>query len=264
MLIAQISDLHVRPEGTLYQGVVDSNRMLANAIEHLQDLDRLPDLLLVSGDLVDEGLVEEYASLRNLLARSRIPYLVIPGNHDDRENFRSAFRDHTYLPRHGPLHYCIDRYPVRIVALDSTIPGKHYGGIDRDGLEWLRTTLSLETQKPTVIMLHHPPFVSGIPYMDQYRYMDAAPLEEIISGSDNIEIVLCGHVHRSILRRWAGSVLCSCPSTTSEIALQLAADASPKSFLGPPACMLHLWSKDQGMVSHVSYIGAYPGPFPFG
>ncbi|MGJ7528332.1 phosphodiesterase [Variovorax sp. GB1P17] len=263
MLIAQISDPHVRPAGQLYQGVADSNRMFDEAIDHLHALDRRPDLVLLTGDLVDEGRLEEYAEVRTRLARLEIPYLVIPGNHDHRENFRATFADHAYLPRTGALHYCIDDHPVRIVALDSCIPGLHHGGVDAEGLAWLQRTLATDRKKPTLLMLHHPPFMSGIPYMDAYRYMDTAPLEAIVRAFDNVERVLCGHVHRTMLRRWAGTVVCSCPSSTTEIALRLAPDAAPTSYKGRPGCMLHLWDEVHGMVSHVSHIGAMEGPYPF-
>lgn len=263
MLVAQISDLHVRPEGQLYQGVADSNRMLGDAIRHLHALDRRPDLVLVTGDLVDEGEEREYAMARVILDELLIPYLVIPGNHDERENFRRAFADHTYLPRDGPIHYCIDDYPVRVIALDSTVPAQHHGAIDARGLRWLRSSLESDPHKPTLVMLHHPPFVSGISYIDKYRCFDAGDLEATIASSRNVVAVLCGHVHRPMLRRWAGTIVCSCPSTTTEIALQLAPGAPPRSFLGPAACMLHLWDEQQGLVSHISYVGQYEGPYPF-
>ncbi len=100
-------------------------------------MDRRPDLVVLTGDLVDEGRPEEYEMLRKILAALPIPYLVIPGNHDDRDNLRNAFADHAYLPRQGPLHYCVDDHPVRIIGLDSTVSGAHHGHIDADGLDWL-------------------------------------------------------------------------------------------------------------------------------
>lgn len=263
MLIAQLSDVHVRPKGVLYKGVADSNRMLREAIQHVHQLDRRPDLLLLTGDLVDEGQPAEYANALELLGELTIPYLVIPGNHDHRENFRTAFAGHAYLPAQGPLHYCVDEYPLRIVALDSCVPGLHHGHIDAAGLDWLQATLQADTSKPTIVILHHPPFACGIPYLDTYRYIDAAALEAVLRPFSHIEAVLCGHVHRPMLRRWAGTVVAACPSTTTEIALQFSPDATPQSYLGPPACMLHLWHPAQGLVSHVSYIGDYPGPYPF-
>jgi Icc protein len=263
LLIGQISDTHIRPKGQLYQGVADSNRMLAEAIAHLHGLDRRPDLVLLTGDVVDKGHPDEYATARELLAELTIPYLVIPGNHDHRGAFRAAFADHACLPASGPLHYCVDEHPVRIVALDSTVPGAHHGAIDQVGLEWLRNTLAADRAKPTLVMLHHPPFASGIPYMDAYALQAPERLAQVIGEVDNVHLVLCGHVHRQMLRRWAGTVVCTCPSTTTEIALRLQPGARPASFMGPPACMLHLWDAAQGMVSHISHIGDFQGPFDF-
>ncbi|MEZ5660665.1 MAG: phosphodiesterase [Burkholderiaceae bacterium] len=263
MLIAQLSDIHVRPSGELYKGVADSNRMFSEAIGHLHGLDRRPDLVLLTGDLVDEGLPAEYASLRQLLSELTIPYLVLPGNHDDRAQFRACFHDQPYLPEHGPLHYCIDEYPVRIIALDSCVPGKHHGDIDPAGIAWLRDELRGDPTRPTLVLLHHPPFACGIPYLDQFRYVDAHKLASVLAEFSNVEAVLCGHVHRPMVRRWARTVVLACPSTTTQIALQLHVDASPQSFIGPSACMLHLWRAGEGLVSHTSYIDRYPGPYPF-
>jgi 3',5'-cyclic AMP phosphodiesterase CpdA len=264
VLIAQLSDLHVRPKGALLYGdVIDSNRALADAIDHVLSMDRRPDLVVLTGDLVDEGRPEEYEMLREILAALPIPHLVIPGNHDDRDNLRTAFRDHTYLPREGPLHYCVDDYPVRIIGLDSTVSGVHHGHIDADGLDWLTGVLASDTTKPTILMLHHPPFVSGIRYMDQYRYFDAASLKAVVERFDNVEAVLCGHVHRSIQKRWANTLVEVCPSTVSEIDLGLTPDAAPSSHAGPRAFMVHLWDEHDGLVSHTCQIGDFAGPYRF-
>jgi Icc protein len=263
VLIAQLSDPHIRPDGVLYQGVTDSNGAFAQAIEHILSLDRRPDILLLTGDLVDTGQPGEYDALRAILDGLPMPLLVIPGNHDDRGNLRKAFSDHTYLPRQGPLHYCVDDYPVRIIGLDSTVPGLHHGHIDTAGLEWLGATLSENPTKPTLLMLHHPPFSCGIPYMDEYRYFDGDAMGAVVKQFDNIEIVLCGHVHRSMLTRWANTVVSSCPSTATEIDLRLTPSAQPASHVGPRACMLHLWTERDGLVSHTSQIGDFDGPYPF-
>jgi len=263
MLIAQISDPHVRPAGFLYQGVVDSNGMFEQALKHIAALNPRPDLLLLTGDLVDEGRAEEYMELRRLLSQCVVPFRVIPGNHDDREQFRAAFSDQQYLPRGGALHYCLDEFDVRIVALDSCVPNRHHGNLDAQGLEWLERTLDADGLKPTLLMLHHPPFVSGIPYLDSYRFLEPAPLEALLRRFTNIELVVCGHVHRTMWRRWAGTIVCACPSTTTEIALQLHADAPPLSFVGPRGCLLHRWTPGDGIVTHLSNIGDSAGPYPF-
>jgi 3',5'-cyclic-AMP phosphodiesterase len=262
MLLAQISDLHVRPVGERYKDAVDSNRMFADAVEHLNRLDPQPDLVLITGDLVDEGLQAEYDSLRALLGSLALPYLLMPGNHDDRERLAQCFPEHAYLPANGPKHYVIDRHAVRIVALDTTVPGDHHGEVDEAGLAWLATTLAATQDAPTVVLMHHPPIACGIPYLDKYMCRRPERIAEVIGRFANVERVLCGHVHRPILQRWAGTLLCSCPSTATQIALQLRPDAQPASFREPPACLLHWW-RDGVMVTHTSYIGHFNGPYPF-
>ncbi|MDT7833732.1 phosphodiesterase [Aquabacterium sp. OR-4] len=263
MLIAQLSDTHVRPAGQLYKGVVDSNRMFAEAIAHLQQLQPPPDLVLISGDLVDEGAPAEYAMLRELLRPLTLPLRLMPGNHDGREALRQAFADHAYLPASGPLHWVADEGPVRVVALDSCLPGRHHGVLDAASLDWLRGTLAAAPQQPTLLLLHHPPFASGMPSMDAYRLRDAAPLEAIVAASPQVQAVLCGHVHRLMFRRWAGTVVAACPSTTTQIALHFLPGAPEQSFIGPAACLLHRWQPGEGLVSHLSPIGPQAGPYPF-
>jgi Icc protein len=262
MLMAQISDLHVRPAGVSYKNAVDSNRMLEDAIVHLNGLDPRPDLVLITGDLVDEGQEAEYAELRRLLAGLAIPHLLMPGNHDDRARLAHAFPEHDYLPKLGPKHYAIDRHPVRIVALDTTVPGDHHGFVDDAGVAWLDETLAAKKDAPTVVLMHHPPIVSGVPYLDKYMCRKPERIAAVIARYKNVERVLCGHVHRPILQRWAGTMLCSCPSTATQIGLQLRPDAKPQSWREPPACLLHLW-RDGVLVTHTSYIGRFEGPYPF-
>jgi len=263
LLIAQISDVHVRPAGVLYKGVADSNAMLAAAIAHLQRLDPRPGLVLITGDLVDEGAPAEYAALRGILATLTLPYLLIPGNHDARGALLAAFPGHAYLASEGPMHYVVEDYPVRIVALDSTVPGRHHGEIDTAGLQWLRHTLAADTSRPVLLMLHHPPIETGIPYLDIYGLRGADALAEVVSDFGNIERVLCGHVHRCMQARWAGSLVITCPSTVTQIALRTRPEARPASFLEPPACLLHVWRPGQGMLTHLSPIGEFAGPYPF-
>ncbi len=99
-----------------------------------------------------------------------MPALVIPGNHDDRETFRRAFCDHAYLPASGPINYVVGGHgAVRIVALDVTVPGLHHGDIDEASMHWLDGVLSVKAQRPTIIMMHQPPFDCGVPYLDTYH-----------------------------------------------------------------------------------------------
>ena len=108
MLIAQISDTHIRPKGVLAMGRVDTAGHLARAVAHIMALRPAPDVVLVTGDLVDAGMAEEYAHLRELLAPLPMPVHLIPGNHDLRDPLRAAFTDHGYLPRDGQSQAAAD------------------------------------------------------------------------------------------------------------------------------------------------------------
>src|SRR5260370_284574 len=135
MLLAQISDLHVRPTGERYKDAVDSNRMFADAVEHLNRLDPQPDVVLITGDLVDEGLAAEYDSLRALLGGLELPCLLIPGNHDDRERLALFFSEHAYLPASGPKHSAFV-VPPNPPASESRRPACCIGGATAS---WSRT-----------------------------------------------------------------------------------------------------------------------------
>src|SRR5262249_60667532 len=111
MVIAQISDTHIKPEGRLAYERVDTAWHLGRCVEHLLALDPRPDVVLATGDLVDGGLVEEYRLLARLLAPLPMPVFLIPGNHDPREPRRGVFTHHRYLPRSGLLHYVIVQPP---------------------------------------------------------------------------------------------------------------------------------------------------------
>jgi 3',5'-cyclic AMP phosphodiesterase CpdA len=264
MLIAHLSDPHVRPDGELYQGVVDSNAQFAAAIAHVNTLDSRPDLLLLSGDLVDHGHADEYRMLGHLLADLAIPVLAIPGNHDERDAFRTAFTGRSWLPASGPINYVVDdQGPVRIVALDVTLPGLHHGVVSDEGAAWLDRVLAAEPARPTIVMMHQPPFDTGIPYMDPYSCREGQRLATVVARHPQVERILCGHVHRVMQMRFGGTTLCTAPSTTTAIALQLRPDARPASHIEPPAMLLHHWREGAGLITHVVPIGTFPGPYPF-
>ena len=263
MLIAQITDTHIKPQGVLAYGRVDTAAFLAAAIAHINRLDPRPDLVLATGDLVDAGLPEEYARLSALLAPLTVPVYLIPGNHDAREPMRAAFPEHRYLPPTGFLQYAIEDHAVRLLALDTLTPGKGHGELCDERLDWLAARLA-ETDRPTAIFMHHPPFECGIAYMDRERLnQGAAQLEAIVQRHPQVERVLCGHVHRPIQVRFAGTIASVAPSTAHQATLDLRADAPLMYSMDPPAVALHQWRSGTGLVTHLSYIGDYDGPYPF-
>jgi 3',5'-cyclic AMP phosphodiesterase CpdA len=265
MLIAQISDLHVRGDNTPANTHVPTNALLEACVVHLNTLDPRPDVVLATGDLVDLGRDVDYALLREILAPLEMPIFLIPGNHDSREGLRRVFSDSAHLLAEPDwIQYTVEDWPVRLVALDTVDPGQPHGVLDAARLAWLDARLAEQPDRPTVLFMHHPPFRTGIYHMDQINLVEgAAGLGAIVRRNPQVERVLCGHVHRPIQLRWHGTIASVAPSPAHQVMLDLREEGPSVFKLEPPACQLHLWHEDQGIVSHVSMIGAYPGPYPF-
>jgi Icc protein len=268
MLIAQLTDLHIKPPGRLAYGIVDTAAALRVAVADLAARRPAPDVVLLTGDLVDAGRPEEYALLRALLAPLACPIYVIPGNHDDRAALRAGFADHAYLPTGGPLgdgfiQYAIDDHPVRLIGLDTTEPGKDGGRLCAERLAWLADTLARAPERPTIVFLHHPPFATGIGHMDKIGLADPAPLAALIRRHGQVERLLAGHLHRPIQTRWAGTLASTAPAPCHQVVLDLTPDAASAFVLEPPGYQLHLYRPDTGVVSHTVTLGQYPGPYPF-
>lgn len=260
MLIAQITDLHIRAPGTLAYGRVDTAGALRRCVDALNGLDPQPDLILATGDLVDLGEAVEYAHLRSLLAPLSAPVYLLPGNHDDRDALRVAFPDHAYLPVAGPIHYTIDHLPARLIGLDSTIPGKPHGALGPDSLDWLAARLREGGGRPTLIFVHHPPFPTGIEHMDVMNLRDSGVLAEVIRRYPEVARLIAGHVHRPVHTVWAGVAASTCPSPAHSIALDLRPDGPVAFTIEPPFFHLHLWRPETGFVTHAAPVGPVDGP----
>jgi len=266
MLLAHISDLHIKRPGALAYRRVDTAAALTRTVERLNALTPHPEAVVVTGDLVDLGTVEEYRHLRALLAPLAIPCYLMIGNHDEPKALREVFADHPYLHTGDAfLQYAVDVGPLRLLALDSRTPGASAGTLDEVRLAWLEAQLEAARGQPVIVALHHPPFVSGIGHMDRQR-LDAtssARLTDVVRRFENVERVICGHVHRPIVTRFAGTIAMSVPSPAHQVALDLN-DNAPSAFrLEPPAFALHQYTHAAGLVSHHAYVDEGAGPYPF-
>ena len=261
MLIAHITDTHITSPGTLLMGIVDTASALERAVAALNRLDPSPDAAVLTGDLVESGVPEEYAHLRALLAPLHMPIFAIPGNHDAREPMREAFIGDGYLPGQGFLDYAIEDYPLRIIALDTLVPGEGGGALGSERLRWLGRILSAAPHRPTLVLMHHPPFLTGITRMDRAGLADSAGFAEIIRRHPQVQRILCGHLHRPIESRFAGTVAGTAPSTAHQIVLDLRPEARLSFALEPPGYQLHYWHEGIGLVTHTAAIGDWPGPY---
>ncbi|MGI9624326.1 MAG: phosphodiesterase [Acidimicrobiales bacterium] len=253
MLIAQITDCHVIERDRLLHGRVDTAERLLAAVEQINSMTPKPDVVLATGDLVNDGTHDQYANLSTILDEIEAPVLAIPGNHDDRDALRSALGQEPGLSPDEPMNVVNDEWPLRLVGLDTTVPGQHGGRVTNDQMAWLDVVLSSEPERPTLIFQHHPPFVTGIDWMDAVG-LEGSELEAAtISAHPQVQAVVCGHVHRLVQTKFAGTVASTWPSTGAQVALAL--DGTPHTYVDEtPAVAIHRWSPDGGLVSHVSYV----------
>lgn len=264
MLIAQLSDPHIKSPGQLLYDRIDTAGYLERAVAHVLKLDPLPDVVIMTGDLVDGGKPDEYALLRRLIAPLPMPVYVIPGNHDAREPLRAAFADKGYFPAAGFLQYTVDDQPVRLIGLDTLVEGKPHGALCEERLGWLAARLDEQPQQPTMLFMHHPPFDCGIETFDKSRLMEGdEALAALVRRHPQVERATCGHVHRPIQVRWAGTMASIAPSTAHQATLDLHEHSALTMMMEPPAIALHHWQPRSGVVTHVSYIGDFDGPKPF-
>lgn len=266
-LVAQLTDLHIKAGGKLSYRMVDTAGALHAAIDTLLAAPQRPDVVVVTGDLVDFGDPHEYRFLRDILQRLPMPVKLLPGNHDHRTSLRAVFHDHDYLFAHGdaeaPVHYAIDAGPLRLVGFDCTVPGQPGGHATPDGLAWLDATLAAAPGRPTLVMLHHPPFHTGIGHMDAQGLGNAAGLEAVIARHAHVERVICGHLHRHITRRFGGTIAMTAPGPAHQVALDLDPQAASRFRMEPPGYLLHWWHPAHGLVTHLAAIGDHGPLHPF-
>jgi 3',5'-cyclic-AMP phosphodiesterase len=263
--IAQISDLHIRPPGTLAYGRVDTAKALERCVAALNAFTPAPDFVVISGDLADTPNAEEYDNLKPLLAPMKLPFAGIPGNHDSRELMRSAFPDAPYAFSSGALNQKIEVGELDLLLLDSSVPGKPHGLLEPPTLQWLEQSLSSSASRPALLFLHHPPFIAGIWHMDRQNLRNASDLADIVRRHPRVRLIATGHLHRAIVTMFAGVPCTICPAPNHAVDLDLAHLRQPSFRIEPPAFHLHAWFPDEGghLVTHQVPIGEFDGPHPF-
>lgn len=264
ILIAQISDLHIKQPGQLAYGKVDTAAALQRCVAELNRLSPQPDLIVISGDLADTPVSQEYDYLKTLLTPLNVPFVAVPGNHDDRAMMRAALQAQPYARNSGPLDLVRQVGELDVIALDSSVPGRPNGRLEPQTLEWLDRELG-RGARPALIFLHHPPFMTGIGHMDVQNMHNADALAAILEKHRRVKLLGCGHVHRATTTMFSGVTTTICPAPNHAVALDLAAQLPPSFKVEPPAFHLHVWHPGGSghVVTHTVPIGDFDGPHPF-
>lgn len=234
MIIAQISDTHIA------LGATDADRRASDLERTLADintLDPAADVIIHTGDVVHGGRREDYAAAASLLATARAPVYVAPGNRDDRENLRHALS--RWVPTSGPgfLDYAVEDFPVRLVAFDTTTSASNKGDFSPERARGLTALIETESQRPTAVFMHHPPFTVTVG-PDPLNFVTAeamASLQATLERSGRVVAVFCGHVHRSTWGRIGNIPVMVAPCT----ATTLRKGDFPSQMQGRPIYHLH-------------------------
>jgi len=204
-----------------------------------------PDAVLLSGDLAENAADDEYEQLRELLEPLGVPAYVLPGNHDD----AGALQRHFAVP--DPVRYSVGLGPLRLVVLDSTIPGADDGALEPEQLEWLDAELTAAPEALTLIAMHHPPFVTGMRPLDDLGIPgdDRRALAEVLERHRQVRRIVAGHFHRAMTGDLAGRPVLTVPSTYVQFRLNFAAQEIE--FAAVPAGFAVHAVVDGELISHI-------------
>ena len=200
------------------------------------------------------------------------PVRLIPGNHDNKPLLKSMLmREHTIHTPGDRLCWVEDLNGLRLIGLDTVIPGKHHGGVIPEMLAWLETELDRSAETPVIVCMHHPPVPLGISHMDHTPFEGAAAFADLLKGRDRVLRLLGGHAHRTMMQEFGGRPLFVAPSTAMQLELNLLHGAAANFMLEPGGLALHLllddWQKETALITHIASIpgdgNKYPGPHPF-
>lgn len=265
MILAHLSDLHIRPPGLPAYRVVETTVLAERALRAVAAFRPVPDAVVLSGDLTDNGLSEEYGVLNELLRRyvGHLPLYLIPGNHDRRDNFRKHLGRYYGVTEHPRfVQYAVEHLPLRVVMLDSLVQGAGHGELCDERLAWLDGTLSASPERRTMLVVHHPPIRCGLAVLDRLNLHTSDALGRLLRRHKQVERILCGHHHRGIIGRLEQAIVTVAPSVVQQTELALEHDEG-RFLLEPPGFQLHVLLPDGSLTTHTMLVEQFPGPFPY-
>jgi len=206
-VLLHLSDTHLRAAGSRLFDLVDATAQLRKALAAIEASGISPDGIVFTGDLVDLGEGDAYAELRAIVepfaARLGTRVFWVMGNHDDRAGFRSRLLDEQVTDPLRPVDRVDELEGLRLISLDSTVPGRHDGELREEQLTWLAGVLAMPAPLGTILAMHHPPVPSVLPLAATVELRDQARLADVLRGTD-VRAIIAGHLHYSTFATFAG------------------------------------------------------------
>lgn len=243
-LLVQLTDTHIEAPGALLYGMLDTARHLRESVEEINSMQPQPDLVMVTGDLVETPSEASYGHFAELIKPLRPPVYLLPGNHDDPQVMLEMFGDTRMFPAvHATLQYTIEDFPVRILALNSHFQGSELPDFGAHRLQWLRQTL-LESSRPTLIAIHHPPMKTGIGFIDMVGAQWFAGIRDVIGQHPEVALIICGHGHTDLVGRIGRVPIYMAGSTAHQLIAARVQDQAPAFDARRAPPVLHQWLGD--------------------
>lgn len=241
-VILHLSDTHLLGGDRLLGERYDTARHLRRTLEAAEATGVRPDAVVFTGDLTDLGEPEAYRALRAEVEpwaeRLGAPIVWVAGNHDERPALRAELLD--VEASEEPVTGVWDLGGLRLIALDSTVPGWHHGDLDATQLDWLRSVLAEPAPLGTILALHHPPLPTHIPFFDILELRDQRGLAEVVRGSD-VRAILAGHLHYSTSGTFAGVPVSVAAASCYTMDLARPADEVNGMDAGRSFHLVHVW-----------------------
>lgn len=243
MLIAQVTDIHAAPDNNHLQRF---ERVLT-WVSHLS-----PDILVLTGDLIDGGWSEGYAQVASGLTTQSYPSLLLPGNADNRDLMRQTWGKGAWAhdSSEQALHFSHNHRGLHLIGLDTSVSEKSYGDVSGH-LEWLDKEMTATGDEPSLLFMHHHVFPSGIPTLDETLCRGLSELEAVIRRSPaRLLAIASGHVHRPVAGTFAGVQASICGSVCPANPLWFGSE-NIIAGLEPPMLMIYRYEGETLSSHHV-------------
>lgn len=237
--LIHITDTHILPPGEVLYDEVDTASHLRRTVKLINRLRPVPDVVMITGDLVEQANNVSYEHFIELIRPLSMPTYVLPGNHDNPRLMSEVFAATPYFPAtSGTFQYAVEDFPFRILALNSRSEGTELPEFDELRLTWLAEQL-VQSDKPVLIALHHPPMKTGIELIDMGGSHWYQGLKSLLTEHDNVKLMICGHCHTDLFGHIGQVPVYMAGATAHQLVATRGLNIAPATIVAPAAPTLH-------------------------
>jgi len=237
--LIQITDTHILPPGEVLYDEVDTARHLKETVQIINRMRPLPDVVMITGDLAEHGDRVGYRYFIELIEPLKMPVFVLPGNHDNPSVMSEVFAATPCFPvSDSTFQYAIEDYPFRILALNSRGDDTELPEFGEHRLAWLANQLD-QSQKPTLLAIHHPPMMTGIELIDMGGSEWYRSLKSLLAQHDHVKLVICGHCHTDLCGRIGSVPVYMAAATAHQLVATRGLNIAPVAVIAAATPTLH-------------------------